>query len=575
MKKFLKMILNWDNFFTFLLVLFFGFFVFILYVDKNYRPFFIFILFSAVIFSIIFYLVKKFMYINTKKYFKYILLGVFVFVYSVIICGVSNIIREISDENTYVATTKDINKAEEIQKENKNIKIIKNTYNGSFWLKLRYNYPYTDYLIINLADKYSHDDSVTILANIMESKNEKTLKRRYEKRLNELINRIYGVNKAEGKANVIVQKSGDIIIDNVEVKVDIYAGYDSERIKHIINKIISDIPNKNINITTVVDDPFRVYLRYRDRLADLFENNDIKRAEELLKEAKPQLDDDYYDMLKKYYSRLIENEKRTKQKEELEKRIAKEPNNYKLYIEKGDSTYGLNAVIYYEKAIQLNPKIKDKLFKRIEYKILTESIPYLKEDDLWFNTSIKYYEKAMEKSKYKDVWNLKMADAYYYHIKDYKKALEYYNKIQDKNYVYNYKIESPYEKDNIESLPELPPPVRDYHNNPFWVLIPISPQPFKFYFSWEMYKSFKNKDIKYAKWDNSDFLYRIYYSQKQTGLYEDALSTCKKAVEKAEKNNENPAYIYDSIIKLDLKMKKFRQAKKDSQKGSSLWKQLH
>ena len=493
---------------------------------------------------------------------------------SIIIIGiVFSYNNEKRDFTDYIAYTSDIEKAKEIQKLDKNIAIVKYSYDDKYGLKLWNSYhPERDYLLIEIAKMYPNDDSVLVETFYIFNGNVPKKKIKIIKRV---LSKIKGVSNV--KINFISKE--DKNESYADINLYVLKGYDEKEIERIANNIIYYKLKRNINITTVVDDPFRVYLRYRDRLADLFENNDIKRAEELLKEAKPQLDNDYYDMLKKYYSRLIENEKRTKQKEELERRIAKEPNNYKLYIEKGDSTYGLNAVIYYEKAIQLNPKMKDKLFKRIEYKILTESIPYLKEDDLWFNTSIKYYEKAMEKSKYKDVWNLKMADAYYYHIKDYQKALEYYNKIQDKNYIYDFKIEFPYESDdkNDETLlPEMPfYGHKESFINPYWIVTLTSPQPFELFFLWEGYKAIKNKDIKYAKWDNSDFLYRIYYSQNQTGLYEDALSTCKKAVEKAEKNNENPAYIYDSIIKLDLKMKKFRQAKKDSQKGSSLWKQLH
>ena len=50
------------------------------------------------------------------------------------------------------------------------------------------------------------------------------------------------------------------------------------------------------------------------------------------------------------------------------------------------------------------------------------------------------------------------------------------------------------------------------------------------------------------------------------GLYEDAYETCKKQAEISVQNGENPYYIYETMVDLDLKMKNYKQAWADYQK---------
>ena len=583
MKNLLKKLYTCDNVLSFFCISIFVLMLWGYLAGKEYIPLLKGFLISTSIFTVILFLINKFRYKTANILFKYLLFWMFLFIFSsTVIAIIFEATESRRDFESHIAYTKDIELANEIQNIDKAIVIEKYSPNGEYTLKLLYgNYPkYRDYIILKLAEKYGKNDNVKIIPEMIyyDEKNPEKFQRELERATTRRLKRIDGVTKVDFK---ILKLSTDNALAEVSVDISVLKGYDKEHITKIIENYFYKT-NLKLNINFVDDEPYRVYSRYENRLDELNENNDTKAMDELLKEAESQITDNYYNYnrLENHYKYLLnepirkqQQERFKKEKEELDGKILKEPNNYRLYIQKGDMTYGLNAIVYYEKAILLNPKIKDELFSRIEYNILTAPQSYLSYENALFDKCLDYYETAIKSSKYKDIWNLKLGDAYYYQ-KDYLKALEYYNKIENIYNVYDYKIEYPIKSDDTNLFriaPERRLPVADKVGNPWWLT--FSPYPFNLLFIYEFRKASK-MHIRAVRWNGSDFLYRFYYAQKQSGLYEEALKTCEIAIEKAKNENKNPAYIYDSIIKIDLKMKKYKQAYRDSKNGSYIVQQI-
>ena len=138
--------------------------------------------------------------------------------------------------------------------------------------------------------------------------------------------------------------------------------------------------------------------------------------------------------------------------QELNKEIKKHPNDYQLYIQRGDlenvDEYSMfidessitsdyySAIIDYEKALELNPKayeVFEKLGWAYENCGYQKAIGYkLEKTDYEYTKAIEYYEKAVKFCKNSDCDYLhqKIADIYRKN-NNIQKAIEYYSMIKD------------------------------------------------------------------------------------------------------------------------------------------------
>ena len=301
---------------------------------------------------------------------------------------------------------------------------------------------------VELADSMFSQQDLSIYSGVCFNKN----KKRYEKNLNrsyrKTINMLSSVSDCEvdikvasmsmpAKANVIIYVDENVNAKAIEkiVKNLLIRGIDGlteDNIKVTFNNIIDNQSSEaNYPISTLI---------YYDLAREFYRNGLFNQARIMLFEAQ--------DREPHYMSSIVALEKM----QELNKEIKKYPNDYQLYIQRGDlknvDEYSLfidesritsdyySAIIDYEKALELNPKayeVFEKLGQAYENCGYQKAPGYkLEKTDYEYTKAIENYERAIKYCQNSDCDYLyqKIADIYRKN-NNIQKAVEYYSMIKD------------------------------------------------------------------------------------------------------------------------------------------------
>lgn len=302
---------------------------------------------------------------------------------------------------------------------------------------------------VELADSMFASQDFTIYSGVRFNKN----KKRYEKNLNrsyrKTINMLSSVSDCEvdiklasmpssnHKANIVIdvdenanQKAIEKIVKNLLIRG--IGGLTEDNIKVTFNNITDNQSSEaNYPISTLI---------YYDLAREYYRNGLFNQARIMLFEAQ--------DREPHYMSSIVALEKM----QELNKEIKKYPNDYQLYIQRGDlknvDEYSLfidessitsdyySAIIDYEKALELNPnayEVFEKLGQAYENCGYQKTIGYkLEKTDYEYTKAIENYEKAIKYCKNSDCDYLyqKIANIYRKN-NNIQKAVEYYSRIKD------------------------------------------------------------------------------------------------------------------------------------------------
>lgn len=304
---------------------------------------------------------------------------------------------------------------------------------------------------VELADSMFASQDFTIYSGVRFNKN----KKRYEKNLNrsyrKTINMLSSVSDCkvdinikpasmsipDVKANIVIdvdenanQKAIEKIVKNLLIRG--IGGLTEDNIKVTFNKIADNQSSEaNYPISTLI---------YYDLAREFYRNGLFNQARIMLFEAQ--------DRESHYMSSIVALEKM----QELNKEIKKYPNDYQLYIQRGDlenvDEYSLfidessitsdyySAIIDYEKALDLNPnayEVFEKLGWAYENCGYQKAPGYkLEKTDYEYTKAIENYEKAIKYCKNSDCDYLyqKIANIYRKN-NNIQKAVEYYSMIKD------------------------------------------------------------------------------------------------------------------------------------------------
>lgn len=347
------------------------------------------------------------------------------------------------DDNQYmVAFTKSQSKANEIQellttttRPTQRHIIINNKDNSEgFGISVRDLGKKENYkVILELLNSDILDDSVALYINtryvtINPKTMLKKIKREYE-------NFLYSIDGMKSVSVYFVLPKNfydeNVEIKSINIKFETEKTADNKKIKEQVEKFInSTFRNTGVEIkisdATYSYEAFQLELRAEEE----FKKGNYTLALKLLKEA---------NNLYKVYDKTIEDVNRII---ELSKKIHRNPNNYRYYIELGDLQNGITlfailndytrALENYEKALKLNPNAKE-VYARLG-SVYSGLYHYNRENLEYRNKAVENHLKAVEfgEAGYHSYSTL---GAYYIDNKDYEKALEYYNKISPSDLV--------------------------------------------------------------------------------------------------------------------------------------------
>lgn len=293
------------------------------------------------------------------------------------------------------------------------------------------------------------DDSINIMINPKYTKNKKELLKRVEDELRWIIWNIDGIESAS--VSIYLDEKNKNSTDNnirkISINIETKEGADCKNIHTqiymLVKGIVENNPSAEINI-------YNSTLYNNARLE--YKNKNYFKAWELLEI----LETFNYDNIHSDVVALIKFI-------DIDDRIKKTPNNYKLYIERGDlkniplfSMFCCNstflsdieeAIEDYNKALELNPKAYEVYEKRgdawskinhnPDKTIGTKALRYPEDDQ----HVIDDYKKAIELTGGNDSLFEKLGDKFQYSAPA--TALEYYNKIKNPFNEYENKIISP------------------------------------------------------------------------------------------------------------------------------------
>lgn len=275
------------------------------------------------------------------------------------------------------------------------------------------------------------DSSIKITPNIKYTKNRKKLLERVESKLRWIILNIDGVESA----NVSIYLNGKDLNspDKVSVNIETKEGTDCKKIHSQIYMLVEPIFE---NISSAEIEIYNSTLFHQAKQA--YKNKNYFKAWELL------------EILETFDYQNFHNDVISLRKFiDIDDKIKKEPNNYKLYIERGDlknvplfSMFCCNstflsdiegAIVDYNKALELNPKAYEVYEKRgnawaevshnDDRTIGTKALRYPEDDQ----HAIDDYKKAIELTSGNDELYEKLGDMY----KDPKMKLQYYTQVKN------------------------------------------------------------------------------------------------------------------------------------------------
>ncbi len=291
------------------------------------------------------------------------------------------------------------------------------------------------------------DDSINIVPNIKSTKNRKKLLERFESELRWIILNIDGIESA----SVLIYlndkdlNSPDTKIKKVSVNIETREGADCKNIHTQIYMLLEPIfENKSSAEITIYN-----HTLFHNAKKE-YKNKNYFKAWELLEI----LETFNYDDIHPDITALIKFI-------DTDDRIKKSPNNYKLYIERGDlknvplwSMFCCesaflsdieSAIEDYNKALELNPKAYEVYEKRgdawaeinhnPDKTIGTKALRYPEDDE----HAISDYKKAIEYTGGNDKLYEKLGDLY----SETEIKLEYYNKIKNPYYEFEQDLKYP------------------------------------------------------------------------------------------------------------------------------------
>lgn len=304
---------------------------------------------------------------------------------------------------------------------------------------------------VELADSMFASQDFTIYSGVRFNKN----KKRYEKNMNrsyrKTINMLSSVSDC--KVDIDIKPASMSIPDvKANVIIDVYENANQKAIEKIVKNLlvrgIAGLTEDNIKVTfnNIADNqssdthyPISTLIYY-DLAREFYRNGLFNKARIMLFEAQ--------DREPHYMNSIVALEKM----QELNKEIKKYPNDYQLYIQRGDlenvDEYSLfidessitsdyySAIIDYEKALELNPnayEVFEKLGHAYENCGYQKAPGYrLEKTDYEYTKAIENYEKAIKYCKNSDCDYLyqKIADIYRKN-NNIQKAIEYYSMIKD------------------------------------------------------------------------------------------------------------------------------------------------
>ena len=327
--NFLKKIFNWDNFV--ILILGFFFLIFLLSKINGVSIFSKGIVITILIFSVLLIFLKKFLFKNKKPVFKYIIYFVYMFVFAGFLYLAGEFYIDMEKEKSHIAFTKDIELANEIQKLNKGIIIEKHHPDNDYELRY-YNYGYEskDEVILKIAQKYQNGKNLIIVPEVIfyDDKHPEKSQKKLEKAVERILGKIDGVKKAEIKIKSLPKLNTDEKPE-ITINLTVLRGYDEKKIEKITKNLCDEKTDLTLNINYKIDEKYYVYWRYEERALDLLNKNKEKEANEIVKEVETVLGE------KKAQDLLYSLEKE-KKRNDLNKKIEKDPNNYKYYVERGE-----------------------------------------------------------------------------------------------------------------------------------------------------------------------------------------------------------------------------------------------
>ena len=374
-----------------------------------------------------------------------------ILVVTFILCLVISFIKPSYPDIKFIAETDDLTLANDVQEfiAEHNISTVR-IKDGTIYKIGLYNVSESNVRMkaVELADSMFASQDFTIYSGVRFNKNkkryEKNLNRSYRKTINMLISVLdckvdikVASMSMPAKANVIIdvyenanQKAIEKIVKNLLVRG--IAGLTEDNIKVTFNKIADNQSSEaNYPISTLI---------YYDLAREFYRNGLFNQARIMLFEAQ--------DREPHYMSSIVALEKM----QELNKEIKKYPNDYQLYIQRGDleniDEYSLfidessitsdyySAIKDYEKALDLNPnayEVFEKLGWAYENCGYQKAPGYkLEKTDYEYTKAIENYEKAIKYCKNSDCDYLyqKIANIYRKN-NNIQKAIEYYSMIKD------------------------------------------------------------------------------------------------------------------------------------------------
>ncbi len=376
-----------------------------------------------------------------------------VLIVTIILCLVISFIKPSYPDIKFIAETDDLTLANYVQEfiaENNTSTVrIKD---GTIYKIGLYNVSESNVRMkaVELADSMFVTQNLKIYSGVCFNKN----KKRYEKNLNrsyrKTINMLSSVSDCKVDINI---KPASMSIP--DVKANIVIDVDENANQKAIEKIVKNLLISGIGGLT--EDDIKVAF---NKIADNQSSDTYYPISTLI----------YYDLAREYYRNGLFNQARImlfeaqdrapyymssivalEKIQELNKEIKKHPNDYQLYIQRGDlenvedsifidessitSDY-YSAIKDYEKALELNPKayeVFEKLGWAYENCGHQKAIGYkLEKTDYEYTKTIEYYEKAIKYCKNSDCDYLyqKIADIYRKN-NNIQKAVEYYSMIKD------------------------------------------------------------------------------------------------------------------------------------------------